>query len=242
MMIKRFVKEVVGDLVGRPAENIVDLLDSKKYINEFIIAKKLDLTINQIRNILYKISDYGLVSSLRKKDKKKGWYTYFWKIEELKSLEFLKTNLLKQLEQISTQIKNRETKQFYICEKCNVELNEETALLQEFTCNECGEIFTLKDNQKLLKDMKKNLDIAKEKLKLVEDEIEKEKEKQGKEKEKVLKKEQKEKDKKKAEVLLKRKIEREKLKKLNAPKKSEKKKPLKPSKKINPKSKTKKHR
>jgi transcription factor E len=212
-MIKKFTKEVVGNLVGKPAEDIVDLLDSKKYTNEFIIAKKLNLTINQIRNILYKISDYGLVSSLRKKDKKKGWYTYFWKIEELKSLEFLKSNLLKQIDQVSNQIKSRETKQFYVCEKCNIEFNEENALLHDFTCNECGEVFTMKDNQKTVKEMKKNVDSLKDKLNLVENEISIEKEKQNKEKEKVLKKEQKEKDQKRAEVAMKRKIERDKLKK-----------------------------
>ena len=45
---------------------------SNKHVNEFIIAKKLDLTINQTRNVLYKLADEGLVSSIRKKDKKKG--------------------------------------------------------------------------------------------------------------------------------------------------------------------------
>ena len=105
-------------VVGKQTEEIVDLLDSKKYINEFVLAKKLDLTINQTRNILYKISDYGLVSSIRKKDKRKGWYTYFWKIEALKSLEFLKVNLNKKINQFNNQIKSREKKNFYICERC----------------------------------------------------------------------------------------------------------------------------
>lgn len=63
-MLKKFLKEVVVIVVGRPVEEIVDLLDSKKHVNEFIIAKKMDITINQTRNILYKLSDSGLVSSL----------------------------------------------------------------------------------------------------------------------------------------------------------------------------------
>src|SRR3989344_4163148 len=127
-MQKNFLKEVVGSVVGKQAEDIVDLLDSDKYINEFIIAKKLDITINQTRNILYKLSDSGLVSSIRKKDKKKGWYTYFWKIEVLKSLEFLRGVFEKRIEQINNQVKSRETKQFYICERCNIEFTEEHAL------------------------------------------------------------------------------------------------------------------
>ena len=50
---------------------IVDLLYGKANVNEFLIAKKLNVTINQARNILYKLGDEGLVSFIRKKDKKK---------------------------------------------------------------------------------------------------------------------------------------------------------------------------
>ena len=153
-MVKKFLEEVISIVVGKQAEGIVDLLDGKKHINEFLIAKKLDITINQTRNILYKISDHGLVTSIRKKDKKKGWYTYFWKIEILKCLEFLRENINKRRNQIKNQIKNRETKIFYVCERCNIEMNEETAMLNEFSCPECGDVFTTTDNEKLLKDMK----------------------------------------------------------------------------------------
>ena len=76
-MIKDVLKEVVSITVGKQAEPLIDLLHGKKHINEFIIAKSLGVTINQARNMLYKLADYGLVSSIRKKDKRKGWYTYF---------------------------------------------------------------------------------------------------------------------------------------------------------------------
>ena len=192
-MIDTFLKEVIAYTAGKLAENITEILSTKKYVNEFLIAKKIGLTINQTRNILYKLSDSGLVSSIRKKDKKKGWYTYFWKIEALKSLEFLSQVLLKQIEQINHQINSRESKQFYICGRCNLELAEEKALLCNFICNECGEVFKIKDNSKLLKDLKRNLEKTKNKLSLVNTEIEKEKEKIEKQKAKENKKLDKEK-------------------------------------------------
>jgi len=192
-MLKNFLKEVISIVVGKPAEEIVDLLDTDKYVNEFIIAKKLDLTINQARNILYKISDHGLVSSIRKKDKKKGWYTYFWKIEVLKSLEFLREIVLKNLNQLKNQIKSRETKRFYVCERCNVEYNEENAMLHDFTCNECGEVFSVKDSEKVLKEFKRNNEKFENKLKLINNEINIEKEKLEKIKMKEIKKIEKEK-------------------------------------------------
>ncbi len=201
-MLKKFLAEVIVGIVGKFGEELVELLDGKKYINEFIIAKKLDLTINQTRNILYKVSNYGLVSSIRKKDKKKGWYTYFWKIEILKSLEFLKRILLKKISEINNQIKSRTEKQFYSCKRCNIEITEEKALTHDFICHECGEVYSLKDNSFVIKGLEKEKNKLEKQGELVNEEIQKEKEKLEKTKIRKLKKEEKEK-------ILKRKLKRE---------------------------------
>jgi transcription factor E len=223
-MLKDLLKEVIGIVAGKPVEDIADILYSKKHVNEFLIAKKLDITINQTRNILYKISDYGLVSSIRKKDKRKGWYTYFWKIEVVKSLSFLRGILLKKISQFENKIKSRETKIFYECKNCNIEFNEENALLRDFTCNECGRIFTQKDNTKVLREFKRNLEKLKKQLAITDEEMKKEVEKEEKIKARELKKIN---DARK-ELLLKKRLERQKLMKKN---KKETKKPIKLKKK-----------
>jgi transcription factor E len=192
-MLKKFLTEVMISIVGKLGEELVELLDGKKYTNEFIIAKKLDLTINQTRNILYKISDHGLVSSIRKKDKKKGWYTYFWKIEILKSLTFLEKILSKKINEINYQIKSRTEKQFYTCKRCNIEITEEKALTHNFICNECGEVFGLKENSIVIRMLEKEKNKGERQLKLVDEEIQKEKEKLEKSKIRKIKKEEKEK-------------------------------------------------
>lgn len=220
-MLKSFLNEVISIVTGRPGEPLVNLLQGEKYVNEFIIAKKLDITINQTRNILYKISDHGLVSSIRKKDKKKGWYTYFWKIEVLKSLEFLRDLTDKNLTQLKNQIKSRETKRFYVCERCNIEFSEENAMLHDFTCNECGEVFSIKDNEKVIKEFKKNELRLENKLKLVEEQINLEKEKLDKIKLKELKKIEKDKIMKREENKKLRKEARDKKKKESSVKKQE---------------------
>ncbi len=223
-MLKKFLAEVIVIVAGKPAENIYLLLNDKKYINEFIIAKKMELTINQTRNILYKISDYGLISFIRKKDKKKGWYTYFWKIEILKCLEFLKSILLKKIDQLEHQIKSRETKRFYVCERCNIEFSEENALLHNFTCNECEDVFVMKDNTKILRELNRNLDKLKRELNFVDEEIDKENDKIEKQKIRRLKKEEKIKAEEKAKKkLLKKKV----VKKVAKKDKDNSKKPLK---------------
>jgi len=208
-MLNKLLKDVVIIIVGKQAEPIAEILNTKKHVNEFTIAKKMEITINQTRNILYKLSDFGLVSSIRKKDKKKGWYTYFWKTEVEKSLNFLKSKLEKRKETFSNQINNRETKQFYICELCNIEFSEEHAMLNDFTCNECGGIFTLKDNEKLLKGLKRNQEKIENDIHEIDQELEKEYAIQEKAKRRMLNKEAKEKIKKKKEASEKRRIARE---------------------------------
>lgn len=147
------LKNIIEEIAGKQAREIVDLLAGKKDVNEFLIAKKLKLTINQTRNILYKLSDSGLVSFIRKKDKRKGWYIYFWTLDSLKSLDFLEKKLLEQIEQLKNQLRNRKTKRFYFCKTCNVEVGEETALLNHFTCNECGEVYSLAENSKIIEEL-----------------------------------------------------------------------------------------
>jgi transcription initiation factor TFIIE subunit alpha len=203
-MLDELLREIVVLTVGKQAEPIADLLNTNKHVNEFLIAKKLGITINQTRNILYKISDFGLVSSERKKDKKKGWYTYFWKFEILKCLEFLKKLLVEHKEEIENQINSREKSIFYICTLCNLEHSGDEALLMDFTCDECGELFETKDNSKLVKDLKKSLEKIDEKMKIIDSEIEKEVSKLDKKKAVEFKKEEKEKDKKREEAKKKR--------------------------------------
>ena len=198
-MLRKFLIDVVLSIVGKPGEGLVELIDSKKHVNEFIIAKKLDFTINQTRNLLYKISDQGLVSSIRKKDKKKGWYTYFWKIEVLKSLKFLEEILLKNIHNLDHQLKSRQEKQFYVCERCSIEITEENALLRDFICDECGEVYTLKDNTNVVKDLERTKGKFEKELKLVQEEITKESERLDKIKAKELKKIEDEKEKAKQE-------------------------------------------
>lgn len=190
MQIK-LLNEILSNVVGRQASDLVNLLVGKKNVNEFIIAKKLKLTINQVRNILYRLSDAGLVSFTRKKDKRKGWYTYFWTLNIEKSLELLKSNLCKELELLKNQLRNRESKRFYFCNTCKTEVNEETALLHSFTCSECGEIYQLQTDKKLITDLALKIRKLESSLVIIEQELSQIKHKNVKKKEKEEKKQKK---------------------------------------------------
>jgi transcription factor E len=192
-MISKLLKEVIASVAGKQFENIADLINLNEHVNEFLIAKKLNLTINQTRNILYKISNEGLVSSLRKKDKRKGWYTYYWKLDVLKSLEFLKESISQKISKLQIEIKEREKKVYYYCNRCSLEVSEEEALSTNFSCNECGNIYSIRDNTLFINELTKEINKLMEKLKVVEKEIEIEKNLLEKKKLRKLKKIEKEK-------------------------------------------------
>ncbi len=209
----KFLKSIIEDLINKQSAEIIDLLAGKKHVNEFIIAKNLKLTINQTRNILYKLSDYGLVSFIRKKDKRKGWYIYFWTLNVFQALSLLEENLKKKLEIFEGQLKNRKESRHYVCNICSIEVNEETALLNDFVCPECDEVYELSKDFDVISDVEKKILKLKREIELVSFERDKEEQKVGKEKSKKIKKAEAEKKALRKKATAKRKKEKEKLKK-----------------------------
>lgn len=189
---------LVEEMAGEGSGKIVEILFNKKDVNEFLIAKKMDLTINQVRNILYKLSAEGLVSFIRKKDKRKGWYIYFWTLNTEKCLMKLELELVKKIGELKKSLENRQTQRFYICKNCAIEVTEEKALEEDFACSECAEVYTLMDNTNLVRDLKGRITRKEKELIEIRTELESMREKERQAKERQRKKEEKEKAAKKA--------------------------------------------
>jgi len=170
-MQEKLLKSLVEDLVSPEASPIVDLLFNKKDVNEFLIAKKMKLTINQVRNILYKLSAEGLVSFIRKKDNKKGWYIYFWTLNTEKCIIRIELEITKKIRDLESRLKSREQKRFYICNSCGIEVSEETALENDFSCSECAEVYSLADNSPHIKEISNKIKSKERELKLIQAEL-----------------------------------------------------------------------
>src|SRR3989338_4696403 len=186
-MLVKLLNNLVEELAGQETGRIVPILFDKRDVNEFIIAKKMDLTINQVRNILYKLSAEGLVTFIRKKDKSKGWYIYYWTIKTEKCLIKLEQTLKKKIEDLNELLKNRETKRFYVCKSCGVEVTEEKALENGFSSEECAEVYELADNSGAIRDTKAKITRTERDLELVLGELNKIQEKETKKKKEIIK-------------------------------------------------------
>jgi len=171
-MQEKLLKEIVVSIVGPDSEKIVDLLYKKKNVNEFLIAKRLNMTINQTRNVLYKLADEGLVSFIRKKDSKKGgWYTYFWTLNTNKSLDLLKGRLEEQFKKLKGQLGRRKNERFYYSEDVGTEYTEEEALEYNFIDPETGEVLQSKDGTEIVATLEKEVERVDGLLKEVSGEV-----------------------------------------------------------------------
>ncbi|NPE26869.1 hypothetical protein HNV12_02610 [Methanococcoides sp. SA1] len=171
----KLLHDLVEEMAGEDTGRIVEILFGKKDVNEFLIAKRMELTINQVRNILYKLSADNLVSFIRKKDKRKGWYIYYWTLNREKCLAKLQDSLKNKISEFEGVLNDRETKRFYVCKCCDIEVGEERALEHGFSCEECADIYELSDNstpirqvKTLITRTKRNLDLINGELKAVQ--------------------------------------------------------------------------
>ena len=170
-MQQKLLRTLVEEMASLEAGPVVDILFSKKDVNEFLIAKKMEMTINQIRNILYKLSAEGLVSFIRKKDKRKGWYIYYWTLNTEKCLVKIEQSLIKKIDNLKDTLKLREFERFYVCKPCGIEVNEGTALEHGFTCEECFGVYELADNEKPVRNLRMEISRRQRELKIIDEEL-----------------------------------------------------------------------
>ncbi|MCX8194454.1 MAG: hypothetical protein N3G19_03825 [Candidatus Pacearchaeota archaeon] len=166
------LKELIRLIAGRNSEAILEVLFQKKNVNEFKIADKLGITINQARNILYRISSFNIMDSTRKKDKRKGWYTYFWTLNNVRALQLLEELKTQELSNMENLLKSRQTKNFYFCPNDNIEMSEETAMHYNFICPECGQLLQNIPKEQKIKEITSKIDSIKKEIDAIKEELE----------------------------------------------------------------------
>lgn len=185
-MEKNFLRYLFEKKGGKEAIQILEILKKKKDVNEFLISKKTNMTINQVRNILYKLAAEGLVSFTRKKDKRKGWFIYFWSLNEERCWEKIEEETKKEIEDIKKEIERRMNERVFYCEHCDIEVNEELALERDFICPECANPYSLRDPKVFIEKLNKELAKREREIKTILS-----RRKEFEEKEKKIKKEKK---------------------------------------------------
>lgn len=153
------VYDVTKQVVGEDAVQIVQFLKDKKNISEFTIAEKIKAEINQIRNVLYRLHNYNLVTYIKKKDRQKGWYISYWTFNRKRVKDLIeqikKSSLAKYRERLEKELANKDT--FFMCGSACIRLGFQDATEFRFKCPECGKLLNQIDNSKTIEMLQKKI-------------------------------------------------------------------------------------
>ena len=157
------IEKLILNISGEEGLILYKLLKMKNNVSEFILADKLKKSINQVRNLLYKFDVYNLITSTRKKDRKKGWYVYYWTFVEQRAKDAIVLIKKQELTKLKSQVEREKSYNFFMCPKKCIRLTYETAMENQFQCLECGSILMPENNTKTIKNLEKEInDLEKE--------------------------------------------------------------------------------
>jgi transcription initiation factor TFIIE subunit alpha len=140
------VSEVVRELAGDDVLALVRALKNKSNVSEFKLADAIRQEINLTRNMLYRLYDHNLVSFIRRKDKKKGWYIYYWTFNPKRIRELAHSLKKSKLERLKERLEREKNTNFFSCPNKCIRLDFDQATEFEYKCPECGEILAQEDN------------------------------------------------------------------------------------------------
>jgi len=157
MLPDKIVDDLVRELAGEAAIPLVNLIKKKGNVSEFKLAEKLNITVNQGRNLLYKLGSHNLVSFTRKKDKKKGWYIYYWSFDFYRANDLIKDLKKSKLGELKEKLNYESGGGFFVCPDKHIRMKFENALETEFKCPECGKVLKEHDNKSYVEGIRKRI-------------------------------------------------------------------------------------
>ncbi len=153
----KLVEEVVTEVAGSEVLPLAKALKGRENVSEYKLAGELKKEINYIRNLLYKLHDVNLVSFIRRKDKQKGWYIYYWTFETNQVKYLLKRIKDGKVERLKERLDREKGNQFYKCVNSCVRLNFDQSADYDYKCPECGELLNIEDNSERIKEIQEKI-------------------------------------------------------------------------------------
>ncbi len=128
------------------------------------IASSTGLRINMVRKVLYDLFGKSLITGIRVKDERKGWFVYRWRSRREEVENFIEKQKKKIGERLQQRLDYENSSEFYHCgnQDCS-RITFEDALDAMFKCPSCNQVVNLKKNEKAKKAFAKKIDeIAKD--------------------------------------------------------------------------------
>lgn len=158
-LTQKKIDQLAVQVGGELAVQIVRfLLENGENISEFLIAEKLEVPINSIRKTLYILQENNLVTSMRKKDKKKGWYIYYWTFDMIQAKTLITRMKSERIKNLKKRLDIEQNSKYLTCSRQCMRLTFERALENNFACPECNTILKEVDNTVKVDTIRKELE------------------------------------------------------------------------------------
>ncbi len=149
-----FVK-ISGLLGGDDYVKVARALLNNENATDEEIASATGLKVNIVRKSLYDLFGRSLITGIRVRDLKRGWFVYRWKAQRDEVDSFIETQKRKSLERLKMRLGFEESHTFYSCGSPTCQkMTFEQAMEAFFKCPTCLQTMNLVENEELVESIK----------------------------------------------------------------------------------------
>ena len=138
--------------VARALLNTEDVTDEE-------IASATGLKINIVRKVLYDMFGKALITGIRVKDEKKGWFVYRWRAKQDHVDNFIENQKKKILDRLYKRLEHEDSTEFYHCGNHDCpRVKFDVAVELFFKCPNCKGPLNMVDNSRVKEALRYKID------------------------------------------------------------------------------------
>jgi len=153
-----FVK-IAGLIGGEEYVKVARALLNTEDVTDEEIASATGLKINIVRKVLYDMFGKALITGIRVKDEKKGWFVYRWRAKQDQVDNFIDNQKKKILDRLHKRLEYEESTEFYHCGNHDCpRVKFDAAVELFFKCPNCKSPLNMVDNAKVKEALRYKID------------------------------------------------------------------------------------
>jgi transcription initiation factor TFIIE subunit alpha len=158
------IMEIVRSTFGETSREVFEMLVRiNREVQDEELASMCGMHVNEVRRILYRLSEHGFVTSRRIRDRETGYYIYFWRANTEYLPQILISRKKRALSKLVERLRYEETYVF-LCGGCRDERERfsfDDALSNDFKCPRCGSPLIQIDNASVIRRLREIIDAIK---------------------------------------------------------------------------------
>jgi transcription initiation factor TFIIE subunit alpha len=156
--VDSFVK-IAGLIGGEEYIKVARALLNTEDVTDEEIASATGLKINIVRKVLYDMFGKALITGIRVKDEKKGWFVYRWRAKQDQVDNFIDNQKKKILDRLYNRLEYEESTEFYHCGNRDCQrVKFDAAVELFFKCPNCKGPLNMIDNTKIKEALRYKID------------------------------------------------------------------------------------